>query len=120
MPRKRPTMTKSEIQRIRANLSRKATQIGNRLSDYALGVEGIQMSSAQVRAGLGVLQNVLPSMQSMELNDISENRQSYVDVEAAYQAALQSLEPGDIKALLQSLPPEERELLLESLDEQQH
>lgn len=116
MPRKRPDLTKSEQQRIRANISRQATQIGNRLADYAMGKDGVTMSSAQVRAALGLLGHTLPSMQSTEVTDLTPTV-TYQDVEAQYAAALQTMTMTDLRALLAAIPEDERQELLGSLGE---
>lgn len=44
-----------------------ATQLINRLTNYALGKEGVTMEPAQVTAALGVLKKSLPDLQSTEL-----------------------------------------------------
>ena len=86
MPKKTPELSKAQIGQIRANIGRKATQIGHRLTAYALDKDGsVKMTATQVSAGKVVLSHVLPAQGIQEINDVTESnigelKQDYSEV----------------------------------------
>ena len=93
MPRRIQELTKAQIGRIRANLSRKATQVGDRLSKFALGESDsygneIEMSQAQVAAAKAVLNHVLPAQQQTQLEDITKDYGDPAEVKAQFDEAV--------------------------------
>ena len=74
------TLTGSQIAQIRANLARKASQMGNRLVDNGLGAlkdksgQPLELSAGQIKSLLGVLSHILPAMQSTDIT--VDDRQS--------------------------------------------
>ena len=79
-------LSKLEIGRIRSNLSRKATQLGNRLSKFAMGEEGIEMTPSQVKAAGLVLSHVLPSQAQTQIEDITPDRGDPKDIKEQFDA----------------------------------
>ena len=77
-------LSKLEIGRIRSNLSRKATQLGNRLSKFAMGEEGIEMTPSQVKAAGLVLSHVLPSQAQTQIEDITPDRGDPKDIKEQF------------------------------------
>lgn len=79
MPRKIPQLSKLQISRIRANLSRKASQLGNRLSAHALGETGkdgkpVEMSPSQIKAAQVILGHILPAQAQTQVEDLRAER----------------------------------------------
>ncbi len=110
---RRQTFTKSEQQNIRANLARKASQLGNRLTKYGLGeLPEDAMSANQVRAALGVLSHVLPSMVQQEVEDVTErtiNREEILKRQNELR-----------KQILKTVTPEELAGLMHPVATQEH
>ena len=79
-------LSKLEIGRIRSNLSRKATQLGNRLSKFAMGEDGIEMTPSQVKAAGLVLSHVLPSQAQTQIEDITPDRGDPKDIKEQFDA----------------------------------
>ena len=73
-------LSKLEIGRIRSNLSRRATQLGNRLSKFAMGEDGIEMTPSQVKAAGTVLSHVLPSQAQTQIEDVTPDRGDPKDI----------------------------------------
>ena len=95
MPRKAPTLTKSQIKQIRANLARQATQLGNRLVKNGLGTltdhEGnpIELSAGQIKSIEATLKFVLPAQQ--EIDDTTEERIDYNELQERAEALRQKI-----------------------------
>lgn len=95
MPRKAPTLTKSQIKQIRANLARKATQLGNRLVLNGLGElkdhEGnpIELSAGQIKSIEATLKFVLPAQQ--EIDDTTEIEVNYDELRQQAEALKQQI-----------------------------
>ena len=77
MPRKIPSLSNTEIGRIRSNLSRSNTQIGNRLRECAMGTlkdkQGnlITMTSAELKAAELLFKNTLPAQAASTIEDVT-------------------------------------------------
>ena len=123
MPKKIPELSNLQIGRIRANLSRKTTQIGNRLQLNAAGElkdkDGnlIEMTSSQLKSAELVLKHVLPGQQATTFNDVTEPEKSMADVEREYQEVIAQLPVHDLRQVLASMPIEERQALIDSMEE---
>ena len=123
MPRKIPELSNLQVGRIRANLSRKATQISNRLQLNAIGKltdhEGkpCEMSSSALKSAELVLKNILPGQASTTFEDVTEPELSVQEQEQRYQQALAQLPVTDLMQVLQTTPTEERQALIDSMEE---
>ena len=123
MPRKIPELSKLQIGRLRANLSRSNTQIGNRLQKNSLGKlkdengDPYQMSASELKSAELVFKNTLPGQQSTEFNDVSEPEKTREQIESEYQAALENLPVSDLTEVLRNMQPEQRQALIDSMGE---
>jgi Mg/Co/Ni transporter MgtE len=123
MPRKIPELSKLQIGRLRANLSRKNTQIGVRLQRNAMGTltdengDKAEMTAGQLKAAEILFKNTLPGQQSTEFNDVSEPEKTREQIESEYQQALESLPVSDLTEVLRNMPAEERQALIDSMRE---
>ena len=76
------TLSKLQIGRIRANLSRNASQLGNRLTAHALGE--VDMNPSEIKAAQVVLTHVLPGQQQTQIEDITPERGDPLEVQEAF------------------------------------
>ena len=88
---RRKTLTKSEVQNLRANIMRTATQLANRLSDNALGKLDTELSAGQIKSIVALLGSVLPAQQSVAWSDETENTRTAQDMAEELQAMRQQL-----------------------------
>jgi len=113
-------LTKETIAQIRSTHARRATNLLSRLGRFAEGDEAIEMSAQQVKAAQVVISNVLPAMQSTQIEDITENTVDKAAIESAYQEAMQALRmqltPADITQVLGTMDAETRQALIDSID----
>ena len=101
MPKKIPELSKSQIGRIRANLARQASVIGDRVSKCATGE--LELTQQQLTAAKLILGHVLPAMQQQEI-EVTDNKHGQVeDVKQAMadlqQQALKDLSPEHLRAI---------------------
>mgnify|MGYP001821068568 CR=1 FL=1 len=80
MPRKIEHLSKLEIGRIRSNLSRRASVLGDKLTKHALGEQ--EMTPSQIKAAQVVLQHVLPAQAQTQVEDVTEARPDPLDTKA--------------------------------------
>ena len=73
---RRKTLTKSEVQNLRANIMRTATQLANRLSDNAMGKLDNELTAGQIKSAVALLGSVLPAQQATTFEDITDATQS--------------------------------------------
>ena len=125
MPRKIKQLSNLEVSRIRSNLSRKATAIGERLQNNAVGIltdndgNPIEMSASQIKSAELVLRHILPGQQATTFTDLTVIEKSKDQIEAEYQTALANLPLQDLTEVLKGIPQEERQALVDSLEETQ-
>jgi hypothetical protein len=119
MPRKIATsLSNTEIGRIRSNLSRANSKIGNRLQQCALGTltdkdgNSITMSSSELKAAGLLLANTLPAQAASTIEDVTPNyvNENPQDLQAQYMDM--------VKDTLAQLPADERERLLRETSKQ--
>jgi len=123
MPRKIPKLSNTEIGRIRSNLSRQNTKIGNRLQECAMGTltdsagNPITMTAAELKAADILFKNTLPAQAASTIEDVTQVEPSKQEIEIAYQQAIASLPATDILQALQDMPVTERQALIDSMGE---
>ena len=123
MPRKIAELSNLQIGRIRSNLSRKATQIGERLQKNAMGTlmdndkNPLEMSASQIKSAELVLKHVLPGQQATTFQDVTEPEISMQEQEQRYQQAIAQLPVSDLKTVLANMPKAERQALIDSMEE---
>ena len=123
MPRKIETLSNLQIGRIRANLSRRTTQIAERLKKNAEGTlrnpegELIEMTAGQINSAALILKHVLPGQQATTFQDVTEPEQSKEQIEREYQQAIANLPVTDLKEVLRAMPKDERQALIDSMSE---
>ena len=112
MPRKISELSKLEIGRIRSNLSRKASVIGDRLIKNTLGElkdkngDPVEMTNSQVQSAKIVLGHILPAMQSTEITEHVEKvtkEQVEGNLQAEIQKAIQGMTEAERQALIESV-----------------
>ena len=118
MPRKIASLSNTEIGRIRSNLSRSNTQIGNRLRECALGTlkdkQGniITMSSSELKAAELLFKNTLPAQQASTVEDVTPG---YVNENPQ---DLQEKYMDMVRDTLVQMPEDERLRLLQETSKQ--
>jgi hypothetical protein len=123
MPRKIAELTNLEIGRLRANLSRKVSAIGNRLTDNALGTltdndkQPIEMTAGQLKAAEILIKNTLPAQAASTVLDLTPPEPRMEDLERDYLEAIASMPATDLKQVLDGMSKEERKALIQSCDE---
>ena len=123
MPRKIAELSNLQIGRIRSNLSRKATQIGERLQKNAMGTltdndkNPLEMSASQIKSAELVLKHVLPGQQATTFQDVTEPELSMQEQEQRYHQAIAQLPVSDLKMVLSGMTKEEKQALIDSTDE---
>lgn len=96
---RRKTLTKSEVQNLRANIMRSATQLANRLSDNALGKLDNELTAGQIKSAVALLGSVLPAQQATTFEDVTDNSRTAEDMAEELQAMR--------KQLISELTPDE-------------
>ena len=111
-------LTKETILQIRSTHAAKASALLRRLRECAEGQ--VDMTPTQVKAALGVIGHVLPAMQSVQVEDVTETTQDRAGVEAAYKQAMNQLKAQlrheDITQVLATMDKDTRQALIDSID----
>ena len=111
-------LTKETILQIRSTHAAKASALLRRLRECAEGQ--VDMTPTQVKAALGVIGHVLPAMQSVQVEDVTETTQDRASMETAYNQAMNQikaqLRPEDITQVLATTDKDTRQALIDSID----
>ena len=123
MPRKIPELSNLEIGRIRSNLSRQNSKIGNRLQANALGTltdkdgNPDEMTAGQLKAAEILLKNTLPGQTASTVLDVTPIEPTMQEIERQYQQAIADLPMTDLRQVLETMPEETRQALIDSIGE---
>ena len=116
MGRKTKQLSRHDISRIRANISRRASVIGDRLARSAEGTltdndgNPIEMTASQLKSAEIILKHTLPAQAQTEVTDVTDNPMTREEMEAQgkklRQQIIESLTAEEISQVMKVIPVE--------------